>query len=204
MAKVKICGLTRPEDIQAANEYKPDYIGFIFDSTRRRYVPPKSAAKLKCLLSPAIAAVGVFVNEAKENVADLLNQNLINIAQLHGQETEEEIRWIKEQTGRQVIKAVSVQSRADISRWADSHADYLLFDNGAGGTGRTFDWTLLFGYTKPFFLAGGITIDNLPSALAKGAYAVDISGGAETDGLKDPAKIAEIIRIVRSQGGTIN
>ena len=198
MAKVKICGLTRPQDIQAVNIYKPDYIGFVFDSTRRRYVPPEDAAKLKSRLSPDIAVVGVFVNEIKEYVAKLLKQNLIDIAQLHGQETEEEIQWIQEQTGKPVIKAVAVRSESDISHWAGSHADYLLFDNGIGGTGRTFDWTLLSGYTKPYFLAGGLTADNLPAALAKGAYAVDLSGGAETDGVKDPAKIAEIIRIVRS------
>lgn len=198
MSKVKICGLKRPQDIQAVNQFKPDYIGFVFDRTRRRYISPKEAAKLKKLLSTDIKAVGVFVNESKEQVADLLKENIIDIAQLHGQETEEQIQWIQEQTGRTVIKAVSVQSENDIEKWADSRADYLLFDNGAGGTGRTFDWSLLSGYTKPYFLAGGLDAGNLPAALAQGPYAVDLSGGAETDGFKDPVKIAEIIHIVRS------
>lgn len=198
MSKVKICGLKRPQDIQAVNQYKPDYIGFVFDSTRRRYISPEEAAGLKSALSADIEAVGVFVNESRENVARLLKEELIDIAQLHGQETEEDIRWIQEQTGKTVIKAVSVRSEIDIERWAGSRADYLLFDNGAGGTGRTFDWSLLSGYTKPYFLAGGLHVGNLPAALAYGPYAVDISGGAETDGIKDPAKIAEIIHVVRS------
>lgn len=199
MAKIKICGLTRPEDIQAVNQHKPDYIGFVFAKKSRRYISPERAAVLKGQLSSDIAAVGVFVNEAKEKVASLLMEHTVDIAQLHGQETESEIRWIKAQTGKPVVKAVSVQSQEDIACWLESCADYLLLDNGAGGTGRTFDWDLAAGCTKPYFLAGGISLANLSEALTKGAYAIDLSGGAETNGQKDPEKIAEIIKIVRTQ-----
>lgn len=198
MVKVKICGLTRPEDIQAVNQYKPDYAGFVFAAGSRRYIAPRQAAVLKKMLSADIPAVGVFVNESRENIAELLYHDIINIAQLHGQESESDIQWLKKQTGKPVIKAVSVSNKSDIARWADSQADYLLFDNGTGGTGQAFDWTLLSGSAKPFFLAGGIDKNNLSRALSKGAYAIDLSSGVETDGLKDPAKIAEIINIVRT------
>lgn len=199
MTKVKICGLTRFEDIQAVNLYKPDYIGFVFAEKSRRFVSPQRAAELKRELSPDLTAVGVFVNEEKEKIASLLLKNTIAIAQLHGQETEQEICWIKEQTGKPVIKAVSVRSKLDIDMWLNSCADYLLLDNGAGGTGRSFDWSLIKECTKPFFLAGGIDRNNIAEALKKGAYAIDLSGGVETNGLKDPEKISEIIKIVRTQ-----
>ncbi len=198
--KIKICGLTRPEDIQTVNICQPDYIGFVFADKSRRHVTVEQAADLKSRLSKDIMAIGVFVNEAKEQIAQLLECKVIDAAQLHGQESEAEVRWIKEQAGRPVIKAVSVQSRQDIDLWADSQADYLLFDNGAGGTGQVFDWSLLSGYAKPYFLAGGLNSSNVGQALAMNVYAVDVSGGVESGGRKDQAKIAEIIRIVRGQG----
>lgn len=198
MVKVKICGLTRMEDIQAVNQYMPDYVGFVFANKSRRFVSPQKAAELKWNLSSSITAVGVFVNEEKEKIARLLDNHTIDMAQLHGQETEQEIRWL-EQTGKSVIKAVSVQSAIDIERWRNSCADYLLFDNGAGGTGQSFDWNLITECTKPYFLAGGIDLNNLADALKKGAYAIDLSGGAETNGQKDPDKIAKIIKMVHTQ-----
>ena len=174
--KIKICGLRRPQDIQAANQYKPDYIGFVFAPASKRFV---------------------FVNEDREIIFDLLNKHIISIVQLHGQETEDDICWIKRKTDAQVIKAVSVHEKADIARWENSSADYLLFDHGSGGTGQTFDWSLLTDCCKRYFLAGGIDADNLKTALNQGAYAVDISGGAETDGWKDAEKISQLIRMVR-------
>lgn len=200
MTRIKICGLTRMEDICAVNKYKPDYIGFVFAKTSRRYVHPKDAAVLKQHLSADIAAVGVFVNEPMENIADLLEQKIIDLAQLHGRETEAEVRWLKNRTKRQVIQAVSVKSKADAAGWEGSSADYLLFDSGPGGTGETFDWTCVADCEKPYFLAGGINMENLERALATGAYAIDLSGGAETGGYKDPDKIADIVRTVREFG----
>lgn len=198
MPKIKICGLRRAEDVAAVNQYPPDYIGFVFAEDRKRYVPPKEAAALRRMLAPEITAVGVFVNADTDFVIALMREGIFEIAQLHGQESEEQVRRIKEATGKPVIKAVSVKTTADIDAWRGSSADYLLFDNGIGGTGRQFDWSLLRGYEKPFFLAGGINSANLNSALATGAYAVDISGGVETDGYKDAAKIAEAVRLVRA------
>ena len=198
MTKIKICGLTRQEDIEAVNRYLPDYIGFVFVSKSRRFLAPGRAAVLKEQLSPKIRAVGVFANEDKELIADLIKQRVIDMAQLHGQEDEDEIRWIQAKTGQPVIKAVSVKGRPDLVRSVGSCADFLLFDHGTGGTGNTFDWNLLSGCVKPYFLAGGVHIGNLPEALSKGAYAVDISSGVETDGRKDARKIEAVINKIRA------
>lgn len=203
MAKIKICGLSTLQDIQAANNYQPDYIGFVFAPKSRRYITPCQAENLKQQLSSEISAVGVFVNEPKEAIASLCTKKIIDIIQLHGTETESDIQWLKQHTGKPIIKAVSIKCDADILRWAGSAADYMLFDNGTGGTGRTFDWNLIHKCrcTKPYFLAGGIHSGNLAAALSTDAYALDLSSGVETDGKKDPAKIEEAIRIVRTKTG---
>ncbi len=195
--KIKICGLTREQDIQAVNQWMPDYIGFVFAEKSRRYISKQQAERLKKKLSSDIQAVGVFVNEPKEKIARFFMENTIDIAQLHGQETEEEISWIKEQTGKPVIKAISVSAETDVQYWQNSCADYLLFDNGTGGTGLTFDWNLIKKNKKPYFLAGGIGLHNITEAMKQGAYAIDLSGGVETDGQKDAKKIADIVHSVR-------
>lgn len=195
--KIKICGLTREQDIQAVNQWMPDYIGFVFAEKSRRYISKQQAERLKKKLSSDIQAVGVFVNEPKEKIARFFMENTIDIAQLHGQETEEEISWIKEQTGKPVIKAISVSGETDVQYWQNSCADYLLFDNGIGGTGLTFDWNLIKKNKKPYFLAGGIGLHNITEAMKQGAYAIDLSGGVETDGQKDAKKIADIVHSVR-------
>ncbi len=197
MTKIKICGLTDIEDILAVNQCQPDYIGFVFAKQSRRFIPAGQADRFRQRLSEKIIAVGVFVNEAKEQIAELLNQDIIQIAQLHGNETDQEIVWIKQQTGKPVIKAVSMNTKSAADCWQESNADYLLFDHGAGGTGTAFDWNLLTESDKPYFLAGGIHSGNLASALSKGAYAIDLSSGVETNGKKDPDKITEIINMVR-------
>ncbi len=197
--KIKLCGLTSPQDIYTVNQYMPDMAGFVFSKQSRRYVTPQQAFGLKQLLSPAILSVGVFVNESREQIVRLCSQRVIDAIQLHGQETESDIRWLKGHTGKTLIKAINVRSVADLAYWSGSCADYLLLDHGAGGTGRSFDWNLASACTKPFFLAGGINSRNLASALSTGAYAVDLSSGAETDGKKDPLKIAAIMRIMHTQ-----
>ena len=90
--KIKLCGLTRPCDIEAVNELQPDYIGFVFAKKSRRYVSPEKAEELKAMLAPGIQAVGVFVNEEPEQIVSLLEAGTIDVAQLHGQEGEREIR----------------------------------------------------------------------------------------------------------------
>ncbi len=197
MVKIKICGLSRLEDIDAVNICKPDYIGFVFAKSRRQISIDK-AKELKQALSEDIKAVGVFVNEDNEKIIELLNQNVVDIAQLHGNESENDIIEIKAATGKQVIKAVSVESETDILEWNNSTADFLLLDNGGGGTGKSFDWANIPEFGKPYFLAGGICADNIDEAVKKCPYAIDLSGGAETNGFKDAEKIEYLVKRVRA------
>lgn len=198
--KIKICGLTRPEDIDCVNRLMPDYIGFVFWPQSRRHVDRRQAAHLKAMLSTEIQAVGVFVDAPMEEVAALLDEGIIDMAQFHGEETEEDIRCLKRVTGRLVIKAVKVCSRRDVEAWLGSAADYLLFDSGMG-SGQTFDWSLLEGVKRPYFLAGGLGAENLGQVLAHGGpYGVDLSSSLETDGRKDPEKIRRVMELVRSGG----
>ena len=110
MTGIKLCGLTRLCDMEAANELKPEYIGFVFAAKSRRYVTPEQAAGLRQALDPAILAVGVFVNEDPERVAELLNEGIIDLAQLHGNETETYIKRLRQLTKKPLIQAFSVDS----------------------------------------------------------------------------------------------
>ena len=203
--KIKICGLYRDEDIQYANEVLPDFAGFVFAESRRR-VTTEQAEKWKKILSPAIRTVGVFVNEAPEKVLELLQAGIIDLAQFHGTETEEEIAWIRSMSKKEVIRAVKIRSIEDIRQCRKSAADYFLLDNGEG-TGKTFDWTLLAEagklleeIGKPFFLAGGMKEENVMEALRllKPAvpYAIDVSSGVETHGVKDFEKMKRMTQMV--------
>lgn len=194
--KLKICGLKRPEDIEYANLVKPDYVGFVFAGNKRR-ISPDTAVKLKTRLSKEIKAAGVFVDEPLKNIIDLLEREVIDIAQLHGSETEEDIQYIQAVTGKEVIKAVKVRHRYDVEAWLDSSADFLLFDSGAG-SGEVFDWTLLDGVEREYFLAGGLTPDNIEAAVEHlSPYGIDLSSGVETDGVKDFEKMRKTVETVR-------
>lgn len=164
--KIKICGLKRPEDITYVNEAKPDYCGFIIEFPKSsRNVTGALVRELTAKLNPDIIPVGVFVNAAPERVEELLLDGTIHIAQLHGQEDEAYIRRIQKNTGHQVIKAFSVKTAQDIENAMKSPADYILLDQGGGGTGQTFDWSLIPEIDRPFFLAGGLGADNLETAV---------------------------------------
>ncbi len=197
---IKFCGLTRPEDIRAANGLMPDYIGFVFAPRSRRYVSPQKAADLKAALAPGIRTVGVFLNEAAETVAALLNDGLIHMAQLHGSEDGEYIKRLRGLTDRSLIQAFCIKTEADLAAARQSTADYILLDSGAG-TGRTFDWRLIHDLQAPCFLAGGLTPGNVGEALKLlSPYGVDVSSGIETDGVKDPDKMAAFAAAVRNSG----
>lgn len=199
MTGIKLCGLKRECDIEAVNKLNPDFIGFVFAEKSKRYVNPIEAAKLKEMLSKDIKAVGVFVNESPEAVAELLNKGTIDMAQLHGSEDEEYISRLRSLTDKPLIKAIKVQSKADIEAADESSADYVLLDSGAG-TGMTFNWQLIKGIKRPYFLAGGLTPENVAEAVKTlNPYAVDVSSGIETDGLKDEAKMADFVSIVRKE-----
>jgi len=196
--KIKICGLFRDCDIDYVNEAKPDFIGFVFAKSRRQ-VSGEWAEAMRSKLRSEITPVGVFVNESLANVAQLLNNNVIEMAQLHGDENEHYIQELKSLTNKPIIKAVRVLSHDDIETAQHTAADFLLLDNGTGGTGESFDWSLVSKVKKLFFLAGGLKADNIKQAIvATSPYAVDLSSGVETDGLKDRAKILEIVRSMRN------
>lgn len=199
MIKVKMCGMKRQEDIEAANEIKPDYIGFVFAEKSRRYVTPSHAAKLRKMLSDDITAVGVFVDEKFENVAALLENGTIDIAQLHGNEDDGYIIRLKSETQKPVIKAFRIQTAEDIQTAMKSPADMILLDAGAGD-GKVFDWSLLDTITRPYFLAGGLDENNISDVKLKSyLFALDVSSGIETNGYKDKKKMAAFMDAVRKE-----
>ena len=198
--RIKICGLTRPEDIQAVNEAKPDFAGFIVEFPKsRRNVTVDQLRQLREKLDESILPVGVFVNAPAELPAQLLNEGTIALAQLHGHEDEAYIRQLKTMTDHLIIKAFSIKTEADVERAIRSEADYILLDQGAGGTGETFDWSLVPAVKRPWFLAGGLGCDNLETAIhLLHPWAVDLSSSVETDGHKDPDKILKAVHTVRN------
>ena len=211
MVKLKICGMRRPEDIEIANRYEPDYIGFVFAESPRK-VSYEQAKELSALLNEDIVPVGVFVNEHMNIIVDLFKDGIIEIAQLHGDEDEKYIRNLKdksiEETGKQipVINAIEIKEGADyddeLLKWRDSVSDYFILDSGKG-SGKTFDWSLIDKESEFFmnsiFLAGGLNSENLALAIEEfNPFAVDLSSSVETDGFKDEEKIEEIIEIMEN------
>lgn len=213
MAKVKICGLKTLADVEKVNRCLPEYIGFVFADTRR-FVTDEQALCMRQALDQRIMAVGVFVNEPIGHVVRLCDRGIINMVQLHGEESETYIQELKQKTDITVIKAVKVQSVDQVSMLMSQEADYMLFDTykkGApGGTGERFPLEILEksleklkvkGQTiKPYFLAGGLDCQNVTEVLGKvDCFAVDVSTGVETDGVKDEIKIKKFIENVRSK-----
>lgn len=201
MVQVKMCGLRRAEDIEAVNALRPDCIGFVFFPGSRRYIPPETARVLKAKLDPGITAVGVFVDEDPETVAGLLEEGVIDTAQLHGHEDEAYLRRLRELAGRPLIQAFRVRSAGDVLRAQASSADMILLDAGAGD-GKTFDWSLLRAAGRPYFLAGGLDPGNVTRALEQlHPYGVDVSSGIETDGYKDIVKMRAFMRAAGREAG---
>ena len=199
MTKIKFCGLTGDCDIDAANELRPEYVGFVFAPKSKRYVTPERAAELKRRLADGIKAVGVFVNDNLYHVAELLNRGVIDIAQLHGSEDEEYIGHLRQLTGKPIIRAFRIKTAEDIAEAEKCTADHVLLDSGAG-TGEVFDWKLIKNMKRPYFLAGGLSPDNVENAVEQlSPYAVDVSSGIETDGVKDKAKMAAFAAAVRGE-----
>ena len=200
MTKIKLCGLSRLCDIEMVNQLVPEYIGFVFATQSKRYISPDQIMKLKKHIHPSITTVGVFVNEAPEEVSKLLNHGVIDMAQLHGREDEDYIKVLRTVTDKPIIKAFSINTEADLIDAYESTADYVLLDSGYGGTGKTFDWELAKSLVRPYFLAGGLSLINIDRAIKTlDPYAVDVSSGIETDGQKDMDKMSEFVHIVRGE-----
>ena len=214
MARIKLCGLSRPQDIETANRLWVEYIGFVFAKGSRRYITPERAAELRKELKHGTRAVGVFVDEPAETVAKLLADGVIDIAQLHGSEDEAYIQRLRELTDRPIIKAfrlgsgTAAQTDAEdrggalertLAAAAQSTANIVLLDSGAG-TGMVLNWERLAEYDFPreYILAGGLTPDNVGKAIRMlHPMGVDVSSGIETDGVKDEAKMAAFVDAVR-------
>ena len=197
MTKIKLCGLSRSEDILCANELLPDYIGFVFAKGSRRYVSFDKARALREMADKRIKAVGVFVDASEDEIVSLVRDGIIDIAQLHGNEDEEYIARLRELGVNKIIRAYPVASISDVRMAANSGADCILLDSGQGG-GLSFDWELAKNLDRPYFLAGGLSGLNVKSAIETlHPYAVDVSSGIETEGLKDPEKMKDFVLKVR-------
>ena len=198
MTKIKLCGLSREEDIKAANILKPDFIGFIFAKKSKRFISRDKAMALKKILDPKILSVGVFVNEKPEVIAGYLEDKIIDIAQLHGNEDENYIKTLRKFMGKPIIKAFQIRGEKNLQEAEKSIADYILLDYGSGD-GKIFDWSLIKNFNRPYFLAGGLTPENVSEAIATlNPFAVDVSSGIEANGIKDTEKMKKFVNAVRS------
>ena len=203
--RVKICGITRVEDAVAAVEAGADALGLVFYEPSPRYIDLESARDICEAVAPFVTLTGLFVNHNRATVCRVLERLPLGLLQFHGEESESECS----QYGVPYIKAVRVRSRDDIvsANAAYATSQGILVDSYkqgvAGGTGETFDWSLIpETCTKPLILAGGLNTANVRNAIARvRPYAVDVSGGVEqSKGVKDHAKINQFIKEV-SRGG---
>ena len=218
--KVKMCGISKVETIPAIVDAKPDYMGLVFAPSKRQVTVDQAKILVEELhrgyakkygsdtehdKNGTIKTVGVFVNETVENLVTIANEANLDAVQLHGDEDEAFIQFLKERTNVEVWKAVQIRSAADVEKWIDSSADMLLFDayhkDERGGTGEVFDWSSLDAFERPFMLAGGIDSTNVARAIRTvRPYGIDISSGIETNGVKDDEKITAFTKIVKSIG----
>ena len=196
MTKIKLCGLRRECDITYVNELMPDYIGFIFAEKSKRFVSVKEAEKLEKKLDERIIPVGVFVDAPMDFIASIVDREIIRAVQLHGKEDNQYIQELRKKVDCTLIKAFRIESEADVKAAEESLADYVLLDSG-GGTGETFDWSLINNIKRDYFLAGGLTPENVTEAIKTlHPFGVDASSSLETEGYKDKEKMEMFCRNV--------
>ena len=209
---VKICGLRRREDAEAAGFLQPELAGFILSPGYRRSIDIEKAKNLRRILSPQIGTVGVFADASYAEIVRAADAGCISMIQLHGSEDETYIREITALTGLPVIKAFRIGGTEDLAAAAASSAPWVLLDSGSG-TGRCFDWNLLDRFLKAqaaehdrslfpgghrWILAGGLTAENVSAAVQRfHPDGVDVSSKVETGGWKDPAKMAAFLAAAR-------
>jgi len=202
MTKVKICGLKEVEHIQAAVEAGADFIGLMFAPSKRR-ITVEQAVALAQHIPSNVKKVGVFVNEAPETIKQIAELVGLDFIQYHGDESAEQIAAV----GLPAIKAFSIRTKEDVTRASTYAIDYYLFDapgtDFRGGSGNSFDWTLLDDVNIPLdkvILAGGLTEENVGIAtMLVQPFAVDVSSGVEIDGRKDIEKIKRFVECAKGE-----
>ena len=201
IVKVKICGITCPEDAQAAVRMGADIVGLNFYDKSPRYLTLDQAARIAIQLPAMTSLAGVFVNASTEFVRDAVNQCYLDWIQLHGDETPEYCQAFKLDSAK-VMKAFRIKDQRDMDRISDFSTDAVLLDafhsDRYGGTGQTFDWGLLNHTGRRVFLAGGITPENVRTAVELGVYGIDICSGIESaPGKKDHQKMQALFDNIR-------
>jgi phosphoribosylanthranilate isomerase len=201
--RVKICGITRVEDAVSAVYAGVDAIGLVFYAQSPRYVTVEQAQKIVAAIPPFVSVVGLFVNASKSEIEAVLSKVRLDILQFHGDESPQDCNQVCEQIKMPYYKAIRIKAYTNLVQYSVEFecAKALLLDahseSAFGGTGQTFDWNLIpKSLTKPVILAGGLTAENVASAIRQvQPYAVDVSGGVElTKGIKDAAKIAAFMQ----------
>jgi phosphoribosylanthranilate isomerase len=197
--RVKICGITRPEDAKWAAELGADAIGIVFCEQSPRVVSVAQALRIMGAVPPFVTRVGLFVDATEQIIRNILDRVPLDLLQFHGDESPQECTLYH----RPYIKAVRMRDGVNFSKLSEEHheASGILLDSFVegrrGGTGQSFDWSLVpRNLPKALILAGGLTPDNVATAIASARpYAVDVSGGVESrQGIKDPDKIRAFIR----------
>lgn len=204
--KVKICGITNLHDAEAAIDLRADILGFNFFPKSPRYVEPDRAMGIISKLPAHVDIAGVFVNADPKTIHELANPGLINWVQFHGDETPDFCNRFKA-WNLQTIKAIRVKDAASVKNAEAFETSALLFDafnpTLYGGTGEMFDWSLVKNCPQRIFLAGGITPDNVQTALAQNVYGVDICSGIESEpGKKDIAKMKQLFKNIHNFTGS--
>lgn len=203
MTKIKICGLSRIEDIDIVNRYKPDYVGFVFAESKR-CVSRDTAEILIDRLDNGIKTVGVFVNPELEFAESMVEKLRLDVVQLHGDEDAGYINELKKYTDCEIWKAVRISDSIDTENLSVYNSDRILLDkyksDSYGGSGEKFNWRSFSGKNIPqdIVLAGGIDSNNVLEGIKIfNPYAVDVSSGVEINGIKNEEKVREFIETVR-------
>lgn len=202
--KIKFCGIRRLEDVAAVNLCQPDYMGMILSGGFRRSISQEQAQRLVQEKSDAIAAVGVFVNESSETICRMAEQLHLQVIQLHGNESAEQIQTLQQKTGLPVWKALRIGTLEELEAAGTNPADCLILEGktgaGIGGTGVCADWELLarHSWNRSFFLAGGLQLENVLEAIATvSPTGVDFSSGIEEDGVKSLRRMKQLMTLIR-------
>lgn len=202
--KIKFCGIRRLEDVAAVNLCQPDYMGMILSGGFRRSISQEQAQRLVQEKSDAIAAVGVFVNESSEIICRMAEQLHLQVIQLHGNESAEQIQTLQQKTGLPVWKALRIGTLEELEAAGTNPADCLILEGktgtGIGGTGVCADWELLarHSWNRSFFLAGGLQPENVLEAIATvSPTGVDFSSGIEEDGIKSLRRMKQLMTLIR-------